>query len=72
MHKGEGRGHLIYPLKRLQKIRSQKCNKSIKHKNRGGPPPRFSHNPKYPLKKIWKGLCIYYLDTFLKSIYRLI
>jgi len=41
-------GHLTSPLKRLQK---SDHNNAIKNKNRG-PPPRFSHNPKYPLKRI--------------------
>jgi hypothetical protein len=49
--KGEGgegeremRGHLMNPLKRLQKIWSQNAIK-VEHKN------RFSHNSKCPLQK---------------------
>jgi hypothetical protein len=50
MHTGEGgvRGYLVYPLKRLEKFEHKNA---IKHKNRG-PPPRFSHNPMCPLKRI--------------------
>jgi hypothetical protein len=29
----------------------EKLEHAIKHENRG-PPPRFSHNPMYPLKRI--------------------
>jgi hypothetical protein len=47
---GERGGHLMHPLKRLIKILTKNA---IKHENRG-PPPRFSHNPMYPLKRIQK------------------
>jgi hypothetical protein len=39
-----GRGHLKYSLKRHRKLDHKN---PIKNKNRG-PPPRFSHYPKYP------------------------
>jgi hypothetical protein len=39
-------GYLMYPFNSVQKIRSQNA---IKHAKRN--PPRFSHNPKYPLSK---------------------
>jgi hypothetical protein len=44
-HGGGGGGTSFTPS-----IDFKKCNKSIKHENRE--PPRFSHNPKYPLKRI--------------------
>jgi hypothetical protein len=44
---GGGR-HLIYPSKDFEKLDDKNA---IKHKNRG-PPPRFSYNTEYPLKRI--------------------
>jgi hypothetical protein len=50
--KGGGE-HLMYPLIRIKKFGHKNA---IENKNRR--PPRFSHNPKYPLKRISKLLCI--------------
>jgi hypothetical protein len=44
----EGELHLWYPSKDFEKL---DYKNSIKHENRG-PPPRFSNNTKYPLKRI--------------------
>jgi hypothetical protein len=46
---GEGRrrGHLHTPSKDFKELDHKNA---IKNKNRGTP-PRFSHNPKYPLQK---------------------
>jgi hypothetical protein len=52
-HSGGG-GHLMYPLKRLQKIWLPKCNKTWKKKT-----PILYYYPQNPLKRIRKRLCIY-------------
>jgi hypothetical protein len=44
---GAGGGTSCTPSKYFEKLDHKNA---IKHENRG-PPPRFSHNPKYPLQK---------------------
>jgi hypothetical protein len=46
---GERGGNSITPLKDFEKLGHKSA---IKHKNMR--PPRFSHNPMYPLKRICK------------------
>jgi hypothetical protein len=48
-HRGEEGAHHVPPQKTLKKW--IKYKNVIKHVNRE-PPPRFSHNRKYPLKRI--------------------
>jgi hypothetical protein len=48
-----GRGQLIYPSKDFEKLDHKNA---IKHENRR-PPPRFSHNPKYPPSREFENEC---------------
>jgi hypothetical protein len=47
MHTGGEGGTSCTPSKGFKKLEHKNA---IKHENRG-PPPRFSHNPKYPPSK---------------------
>jgi hypothetical protein len=55
---GGGGGTSCTPSKDFEKLGHKNA---IKHENRG--PPRFSHNPKYPLKK-FENNCASMTKTF--------